>query len=379
MSGHKPFKIFKPVLAAAVFLFSASLFAVTLKAASINEIKGSVKIVDQQGKSRAAANGDPVLGDESVETGANSGATLVFDDGSKVELGPSTRVKVNDMMLTGNTTVLLYLGRLFANILPSHGGERGFEVQTLSTTAGVRGTEFEVAAGLDGSSLVSVEKGVVEVGLDDNEVSVQGGDEVDVSYDGRIIKGRRGRRSEDDWQKWFSMRQQYFIDHSDRVLDNLTGTLDRTRNRIKDQDQKMELMKKQLSEAYEQGDLSNNQVRNRVRKDIDQYMGMMNNFAQADNKLAAADYIISQAQEQIKLNPDAFSPEFKDKVSTARAVLDQMNLAELRRQNRQVLVTHMAGIMRTARKYDLQDEVWKRLPPKTRQRIINRAQQRRQK
>lgn len=379
MSGPKPLKIFGHILAAGVFLFSASLFAVSLKAASITGIKGTVKIVDQQGKSRAAANGAAVLGDESVETGINSGAALVFDDGSKVELGPSTRVKVNDMMLTGNTTVLLYLGRLFAHILPAQAEERGFAVQTLSTVAGVRGTEFEVAAGLDGSSLVSVEAGSVAVGMDDNEVSLQGGDEVDVSYDGRINKVRRGRRNDEDWQKWFSARQQYFIDHSDQVVENLTGTVDRTRDRISDQDRKLAEMKKQLDQAYRQGDVNQKQVRNQVKKEIDSYMKMMNQLSRADNKLAAADYLISQTQEQIKQNPDAFTPEFKDKISTARKVLDQADVPELNRENRKVLATHMAGVMKAARKYGLQDEVWKRLPPKTRKQLIQKAERRKQK
>jgi len=378
MSGHRALKIFTVFLGVSAFLFSASLFGLTLQAAVITEVKGPVKIINQQGASRAAVNGASVMGDEIVDTGKGGRAALVFDDGSKVELGPSTRVKVNDMMLTGNTTVLLYLGRLFAHIIPAQSAEHSYEVQTLTTTAGVRGTEFEVAAGMDGSSLVSVENGRVDVILEENEVSVQAGEEANISYDGKVMKGRRGKRTDEEWQNWFSTRQQYFIDHSGQVVDHLSRTIDRTRNRISDQDRKMEVMKKQMGRAYEQGNLSYGQARNIARKEIDSYMKSMTALAQTDNKLMAVDYIISQAQEQIKQNPDAFNPEFKDKISTVRSILNQMNVAEIHKQDKQILARHMVVIMKTAKKYELQDEVWRKLPPKTRKQLIQKAEQRKQ-
>ena len=378
MSRHRTLRIFRAFIAMSAFLLSTSLFALTLQAASITEIKGQVKIMDQQGKSRAAVDNAPVMGDEIVDTGKGGSAVLVFDDGSKVELGPSTRVMVNDMMLTGNTNILLYLGRLFAHIMPSQGEDHSYEVQTLSTTAGVRGTEFEVAAGMDGSCLVSVENGQVDLSLEENEVSVSGGEEADISYDGKIVKGRRGKRTDAEWQNWFSTRQQFFIDHSGQVVDHLSRTIDRTRNRISDQDAKMLEMKKRLAKAYDQGNLTYGQARNIARKEIDSYMKSMVLLAQTDNKLMAVDYIISQAQEQIKQNPNAFSPEFKDKIATVQAILNQMNVQQMHKRDQQILFVHMMGIMKTAKKYDLQGEVWRKLPPKTRQQIIKKVEQRKQ-
>jgi hypothetical protein len=374
MSGHKALKISLAVLGAMAFLFSANLRALTVKVASIDGVKGTVTITDQEGKSRAAVNGATVLGEEIVDTGKDGSVALLFEDGSKIELGHSTRAKVNDMMITGNTTVLLYLGRLFAHIIPAQ-GVNNYEFQTVTTTAGVRGTEFEMAVGLDGSSLVSVESGQVEIGLESSPVSVKSGEEADISYDGKVVKSSRGARTDEEWQKWFSARQQYFIDHPGQGLERLSQNLDRTRNRICDQDEKMTKMNKRLARAYERGNLSYDQARKIAKMEIDSYMKLMVELAQTDNKMMAVDYIITQVQEQIKLNPDNFSPEFKDKLGTVRAICDQMNVQETHQKDRQILAKHMAAILKAAKKFNLMDEVWKNLPPKTRKMIIQRAMQ----
>jgi len=378
MLRQKKTGILIQVLALATFLFSLSLFADELQAAQLSAFAGTVKIIDQSGGSRPAAVGAEIMGEEIIETGAKSKATVLFDDGSRLELGQSTRMKVNDEVTTGAASVMLYLGRLFAHIVPVQSTEPVFSVQTLTSTAGVRGTEFEVAAGLDGGSLVSVQDGRVDVDSEQEQISVKAGEEANVSYEGAISKGARGQRSDEEWQKWFSDRQQFFVEHSDQVLTVLNRRIERNRNRIMEQDKKMEVMKKQLATAYGSGNISYRQVRNEVARQIRIYMREMVEMSRADNNLVAVDFLISKAGEEIKLNPDAFNSDFKAKVADTRARLDAEDIAKIHKQTRQFVGLHFLGIMKAAKKFGLQQEVWRNLPPKTREQIIKRWQEKEQ-
>lgn len=76
------------------------------------------------------------------------------------------------------------------------------EFNTLCAAAGVRGTEFTLYAGVDGSSLVVVTEGVVEVSADGEAVSLFEGEGVEVetgSAPGEKFKVLRGQLSYKEW------------------------------------------------------------------------------------------------------------------------------------------------------------------------------------
>jgi len=378
MSNSRMMRILGQALAAGLFLFSVGLAAADLQAAQVLELKGTAAIFNQQGMARAALKGGSVLGEEVVQTGQGSKLTLGFDDGSKLELGPNTRLKVNDQETSGSVSVFLFLGRLFARIVPMQSEEPAFAVQTLTTTAGVRGTDFEMAAGMDGGSLVSVETGAVELASDGGQDQLKAGEQAEVSYDGKLTKAKRGPMTDQQWQKWFQSREQFFTQHSDQVVNVLTRRIERSRALIAEQDRKMAAEKKILAALYEQGKLTPEQLRQEAAKQIRVYMKLITNLSQADNTLLAVNYIINNAEEQIKLNPDRFTPEFKSQIRSTLGKLKKMDIAALHKQDRQVIAVHFAGIMKSAKKWKLEGEVWRNLPAKTRQRIIQKWQEQKQ-
>ena len=245
MGEWKRIRIGSRLFAFLAFIFSLNLYGFDLEAAQIEEVSGQVSIIDQAGKARPAIKGESVLSEVIIETKARSQAVLSFDDGSRIQIGPKTRLKVNDPMTEGENSVMLFLGRIFARIVPRFSEERFFSVQSITATAGVRGTDFEFATGMDGSELISVEDGEVDVNSDGEEIKVKKGEEAEVSNEGKMKKGKRKPRTEAEWEEWLKQREDFFIEHSDQVINNLTQRLDRTQAKIKEQDVELKALKKE--------------------------------------------------------------------------------------------------------------------------------------
>jgi len=375
MSSHGILRLFTKASALAVFFFSLSLYGSEMQAAQLSGIKGMVVIFDENGMARATTEGMAVLGEELVETAMGARVTVVFDDGGKVELGPSTRVKVNDLASGDGQSIFLYLGRVFCRIIPLKTARPSFTVHSLSTVAGVRGTDFEMAAGMDGGSLVSVESGEVELMVGEISDPVKSGEEAEISYDSKIRRGKRLPKDDAQWGKWMQARQAFFVQNIDQVAGVLTAKIDRSRSRISEQDARMAQAKKVLAAYYQQGKLPPEKLREQVGKQIDIYMKLMDDLSRADNTLLAVNYVVNRANEQVMMNPGAYSPDFTAKVKSTRDKLTRMDVAKVHRQNRQSIRGHFAGVMKAARKWDLQDRVWKDLPPRTRQKMMQRWQE----
>jgi hypothetical protein len=129
-------------------------------------VEGKVEL-GHGGGWRPLAEGAAVLEGDQVRTDAGARAELLLPDGSKVRLGPRSQASLDALRVKGaereRVSVGLALGRLWARVAKSAGGERNFEVATHNGVAGVRGTAFAVVAAADASALVKVYSGTVGV------------------------------------------------------------------------------------------------------------------------------------------------------------------------------------------------------------------------
>ena len=257
--------------------------------------------------------------------------------------------------------------------MPSRTGEPSFSVEGLSVVAGVRGTEFEMAQAMDGSALVSVEEGEVEVSGDEDMVSVKQGEEVEVSPERKWQKRKRRARTPEEWQSWFQAREQFFIQHSSQLIDNFYQRATKIQTRIKAQDQKLKEKSQVLKTAYEQKHLTYFQARRIARKEIRGYMKMLKVLARSDRQLVAINYIIYKAEKEIEQSPEVFSEEFKQSIAQAREKLNQLNLKQLHKQNQKIIRSHLILLVATAKKFHLEKELWRNLPPQVRKRILEKA------
>ncbi|HUB09809.1 MAG TPA: FecR family protein [Myxococcales bacterium] len=135
-------------------------------AATVSFLTGSARRTHAGQTSALAMGGSVAAGDE-VATGTASRLELTLADRSVVRLGPSSKLTLREAELSSDGakkfSAKLLLGKLWAKVASTLGGESHFDVETDNAVAGVRGTTFRVDAHHDRSVLVRVYAGAVAV------------------------------------------------------------------------------------------------------------------------------------------------------------------------------------------------------------------------
>ena len=164
-----------------ILFLLTSFYAFSNEAVTVTYIDGWVDIKDSSGDVYEAMTGDEVTVGNSVITDDDSYAELQ-EEGSRstYNIKPNTVFTVREMEVQGAKQ----------NVLACTLGEVAFKfkragsleplIATNSTVAGVRGTEFQVYAGVDGSSLIAVRSGLVEVESEGKTVSLEKNEAVEV-------------------------------------------------------------------------------------------------------------------------------------------------------------------------------------------------------
>ena len=98
-----------------------------------------------------------------VQTGERSRLEILLATGSIVRLGPRSRLELRTAPIeTRSFSARLLFGNLWAKVNKLVARQR-FEIETQNAVAGVRGTEFRIAAASSGESLLRVYEGTVEM------------------------------------------------------------------------------------------------------------------------------------------------------------------------------------------------------------------------
>ncbi len=173
-----------------VFIFLGVLMVQSLvivqRIASVSETAGDVLVKAATDEDfRPLGDTTHVLTGYAVRTGAASGVTLNWVDGSRVRLGPETSIRVrkcNFNTSSKQTTSLFDLdaGRIWVRVLSALGGKTKFEVRTPTATAGVRGTVFSVSVDEAGQTAVAVYEGEVVVDAEGGTATVAPGQQASV-------------------------------------------------------------------------------------------------------------------------------------------------------------------------------------------------------
>ena len=113
---------------------------------------------------------------DKVKTGANSLATIIFPDESKIIIGPNTMVNLEKDMFKKKITLQFYLGTIYArfssDVQRFFGKENDFEITTPNGALSSRGTEYEVNVDQE-KTTIRVYEGIVDVrSFYDNQTSV---------------------------------------------------------------------------------------------------------------------------------------------------------------------------------------------------------------
>ncbi|WP_457795514.1 FecR domain-containing protein [Methylocystis sp. S23] len=115
------------------------------------------------GRSARLSTGDAVYFDEVVTTGAESRAKLAFVDRTTMQMGPSSRVKLDSFVYSGGSGVGFNAARGAFRFVSASGGHKPYEVKTPTATIGVRGTIFAARVLSGGRTDAVLYSGAIEV------------------------------------------------------------------------------------------------------------------------------------------------------------------------------------------------------------------------
>jgi hypothetical protein len=116
----------------------------------VKSVRGDVRLLGDDGSTRIANPGDAVSPIDRVVTGADSGASVVLRDGTKLVVGPSSRLDLKDFHFDSTTQEGGMLVSLLRGSLRMVTGLIGkthpdaVRVETPTAVIGIRGTDFLV-------------------------------------------------------------------------------------------------------------------------------------------------------------------------------------------------------------------------------------------
>ncbi|MDX2446885.1 MAG: FecR family protein [Desulfobacterales bacterium] len=137
----------------------------------VKRVTGLMEIQRAKQTVRLVARPDmEVFFGDTITTGDNSRGLIRLADDSIIRVHANSKIALNTMIspVEKKHSVLLFFGKLWNKISKKALRKKVFEVQTPTAVCGVRGTDFETASYEDGTMLVRVNSGEVEV---DSEVA----------------------------------------------------------------------------------------------------------------------------------------------------------------------------------------------------------------
>ncbi|MBU6528712.1 FecR domain-containing protein [Methylocystis sp. MJC1] len=128
---------------------TTALCALTFPAAA-EETIGSAAAIEKDvqgassGRSMRLSKGDEVYFDEVLTTGAASRGKFVFADRTDLQMGPSSRVKLDNFVYAGGAGATFNAAKGAFRFVSAPGEHKPYDVRTPTATIGVRGTNYGV-------------------------------------------------------------------------------------------------------------------------------------------------------------------------------------------------------------------------------------------
>ena len=197
-------------LLAGLLLFAAA-GSLAAEDALVSYAAGAVDVKDTKGKRFPVDIGDSLVPGETVITGKNGIAELEQGKAAVIKISPNTVFTILESK-TGaekETVMSCTLGSASFKFSRVLGKEP--RIATPSLTAGIRGTSFTVFAGADGSSLILVEDGLVEVSAEGGSVELNPDEGVEVKPGGRPGEKFKVLWGQIDYSSWNSAKEAEFL------------------------------------------------------------------------------------------------------------------------------------------------------------------------
>ena len=160
---------------------------------------GSVTVIRPDKTSGQLRKGYAFYGGETVVTAASSQAKIRLKNGSMVQVLPSSKVIFNQVKFDGgNDRYAFGVIQGGMNSQVSRLGTKDYyKVYTPTAVAGVRGTEFLVAVGVNGKANVMVKEGAVAIDGTERKDMVKAGEKAEITVGSDIDKEKSSQSDPD--------------------------------------------------------------------------------------------------------------------------------------------------------------------------------------
>ena len=247
-------------------LFFTAALPSAAQVASIDYLQGWVDLRYPSGDVVEAMIGDELEKDDTVITGEDGTATLARQGAAEIVINPNTVFSIREIDSGGQKETVMHtaLGSVKFKFLRLFGIEP--KISTPSTVAGVRGTEFTVYAGDEGSALFTVDSGEVMVTSQGIPVVLYEGEGVEVKA-GRPPGEKFEKKGRPiDYSQWAQEKQAEFsadpiaglrgierqMDGYIREVENLSVMLEEQLSRLNKMREEIQIIKEKEGEAKAQ-------------------------------------------------------------------------------------------------------------------------------
>ena len=206
---------------------TAFIFPVYGQEAYIDYVEGEVHIRDTSGNMEEAYDDDELETGDTIISGADGFAEINFDN-TIIRVSENTVFQLLDNQTAGQKASVLscVVGSIFLKVETLSEDQLDLQINTPSANCGVRGTEFSVFSGVDGSSLIVVENGKVAVESRGKTVELSKEEGVEVNAGEAPGEKFTVLRGKVDFSQWNEKKLTGFMDDPISAVKRVQAQLD---------------------------------------------------------------------------------------------------------------------------------------------------------
>ena len=177
-------------------LFLFTLVPFITEGAQVVFYAGNVEVV-RNAKKMPITTGAALQTGDVITTGSKSIVQIIYDDDSKIEVLENTSVMIGSADIKGSDNVVLISGAVkgkFAKLAKEK------KIYTSTVICGIRGTEFQISAGKDGSTLIDLQEGALVVSNRYGSEDMEQWEKLEAGISKSLSKTKQNISSE-EWMK----------------------------------------------------------------------------------------------------------------------------------------------------------------------------------
>ncbi|MFH1349818.1 MAG: FecR family protein [Pseudomonadota bacterium] len=349
-----------------ILMTSQDLFGVEEALGKIDQVKSQVTIQRSDGQELPAKVGVLVYPGDQITTGKEGMLSFSVREGRQFRLGEYAQLSVDELSAAevedGQPILRLVLGYLWSKVSKYRGKPFDLGVHTPTAVLGVRGTEFDTVVSLDGTSVITVDEGQVEVEAKDEKILLEKDQMSQVEMAAKPMPPVGAvPREKRDWPAWRKERVKRLFKNLPQMAPRFRGRFEKAVERFRDFNAKMEASSAQLNRSMENvREAKRDRDRQRfvqsvrhLREQIERFKKMIARFRGGLNRVRVMGGFSLRVETFVSRNKERFIPQELSLIQSDLKIIAQKRV-ELK-ETAQRTISTIRGTFRGLR--ELREEI----------------------